>query len=77
MARATSVRLDEPVYDAVKHIARRQGVSLNTLIGRMLQHEIALEQEREMYEAATLLGEDSESDVGFAFAAQAEIVLRD
>lgn len=77
MARATSVRLEEPVYEAVKHIARTRGVSMNTLIGRVLQKEIALEQEREMYDAATLLGQDADSDVDIAFAAQAEVVLRD
>ena len=77
MARATSVRLEEPVYEAVKQIARKRGLSMNTLIGRVLQQEIVLEQDREMYDAATQLGEDADSSVEFAFAAQAEVVLRD
>jgi predicted DNA-binding ribbon-helix-helix protein len=77
MARATSVRLEEPVYEAAKVIARRRGVSMNALIDRVLRQEIAREQEQEMYNAATLLGQDAGADVDFAFAAQAEIVLRD
>lgn len=77
MARATSVRLEETVYEETKNIARRRGVSMNTLIDRVLRQEIALEQEREMYDAATLLGQDADSDVDYAFAAQAEVVTGD
>jgi predicted DNA-binding ribbon-helix-helix protein len=77
MSRATSVRLEETVYQEAKIIARRRGVSMNTLIDKVLRQEIAMEQETEMYNAATLLGQDADSDVDYAFAAQAEIVLRD
>jgi predicted DNA-binding ribbon-helix-helix protein len=74
MARAISVRLEETVYEETKVIAKRRGVSMNALIDSVLRHEIALEQEREMYEAATLLGKDADSNVDFAFAAQADVV---
>ena len=50
---------------------------MNALIERVLRREIALEQEREMYEAATLLGQDADSSVDYAFPAQAEVVTGD
>ena len=77
MAAAISVRLDETISAEAKVIARRRGVSLNALINSVLQEEITREQEQEMYDAATLLGRDADSDVDYAFAAQAEIVRKD
>lgn len=77
MSRTTSIRLEETVYQHTKVIAKRRGVSMNALIDSALRHEIEMEQDMEMYNAATLLGQDSDSDVDYAFSNQAEIVLRD
>jgi predicted transcriptional regulator len=76
MYRTISVRLDETVYEEAKVIAKRRRVSMNALTDRALRREIALQQEQEMYEAAALLGMDADTSVDFAFAAQADIVMR-
>lgn len=77
MAHVVSIRLEASVYEETRLIARRRGVSMNALIERALRKEIKLEQEREMYEAATLLGQDADSEVDYAFAVQAEVVMGD
>ena len=73
----TSIRMPDEVYRHSKAIAERRRISMNQLVQEALQRVISDEQEREMFEAATLLGEDPEtSNVEFAFAAQAEAVMR-
>jgi hypothetical protein len=72
-----SVRLPDDVYESARSITRRRGVSFNALIEESLRKEIAAEHDREMYEAATLLGSDPDSNVEYAFVAQSEVVLRD
>lgn len=77
MPHATSLRLSDDVFEGAKSIIRRRGVSFNAFVEETLRREIAAEEEREMYEAATLLGTDPETNVDFAFAAQADVALRD
>ena len=77
MAHATSLRLPDSVVEEAKSIIRRRGISFNAFVEQSLRKEIAAEQEREMYEAATLLGQDADSDVEFALATQAEVALKD
>ena len=77
MTPVISIRLEDSVYEETKLIARRRAVSMNALVERALRKEIKLDQEGEMYEAATLLGQDADSEVGYAVAAQAEIVMGD
>lgn len=77
MPHATSLRLSDDVFEEARTIIRRRGVSFNAFVEETLRKEIAAEQEREMYEAATLLGADLESNVDFAFVAQSEVALRD
>ena len=76
MARAASDRLDETVYEETKVSAWRRGPSMNALIETAFRNEMATEHEQELYNAASLLGRRSDSDVDYAFAAQAEIVLK-
>lgn len=74
--RTLSVRVPEPLYRETRLIAERSKVSINALVNRALAKVVREAQDSEMYEAATLLGEDSEmSDVEFAFGAQAEVVM--
>lgn len=77
MPHVTSLRLPEDLYEAAKPVARRRGMSFNALVEEALRKELALEQEREMYDAASLLGSDPESGVEFAAAAQADLALED
>lgn len=73
--RTLSVRVPEPLYRETRLIAERSKVSINALVNQALAKVIQEAQDAEMYEAATLLGADSEmSDVEFAFGAQAEVV---
>ena len=74
--RTLSVRVPELLYRETRLIAARSKVSINALVNQALAKVIQEAQDEEMYHAATLLGADSEmSDVGFAFGAQAEVVL--
>ena len=77
MAHVTSLRLPDEVYKEAAIILRRRGVSFNAFVEETIRKEILAEQEREMYEAATLLGADAETNVDFAFDAQAEVALKD
>ncbi|MCX6381294.1 MAG: hypothetical protein NT023_17770 [Armatimonadetes bacterium] len=75
-AKSLTVRLRPDVYEAATHIARKSGHSLNYLVQQGLETLIKAEEEREMVEAATLLGIDAaESSVEFALASQAEVAL--
>ncbi|HLV78725.1 MAG TPA: hypothetical protein VKT32_00545 [Chthonomonadaceae bacterium] len=72
----SSVRIAEDIYREAEQIARRRNISFNALVQEALKKEIEAAQDREMYEAATLLGQDAEMcDVDYAFAAQAEVAL--
>ncbi|HLJ54111.1 MAG TPA: hypothetical protein VKT77_03675 [Chthonomonadaceae bacterium] len=77
MTQTTSIRIEGAVLEEAKAIARRRGVSMNRFVDRALRAEIARARDDEMYEAASLLGQDSESDVDFALAAQAELALKE
>jgi hypothetical protein len=73
----TSLRLPDDVYAEILPIIRRRGMSFNAFVEDTLRRELQAEMDREMYEAGTILGDDPGSDVDFALAAQAEVVLRD
>jgi hypothetical protein len=73
-----TVRLQPEIYEAAARVAKKRGSSLNALIQNGLEKIIRVEEERELYEAATLLGLDAaECDMEYALPAQAEVVLRD
>ena len=76
--RALTVRLQPELYEAATQVARKHGRSLNALIQQSLEEAVRVEEGRELYEAATILGSDAEAaDVDYAFPAQAEVILRD
>jgi hypothetical protein len=77
MPHAMSLRMSDEVYEEAKSIIRRRGVSFNAFVEETIRKEIAAEREREMFEAASLLGTDPDTDVEFAFGAQAEVALRE
>jgi hypothetical protein len=76
--KAFTVRLQPDLYNAAAQVARKRGRSLNALIQQGLEEMIRIEEDRDLYEAATILGAQAgESDVEYAFSAQAEVILRD
>ncbi|HZP82722.1 MAG TPA: toxin-antitoxin system HicB family antitoxin [Chthonomonadaceae bacterium] len=77
-ARSLTVRLRPELYAAATDLAKKRCISLNTLVQESLAAVIREEEDREMYEAAELLGQfPEECDVEYAFAAQSEVVLRE
>ena len=73
-----SIRLREEVYENAKRIAERRHTSLNALAIDALSRLIREEEYHEMFDAATLIGQDAEEcSVEYAFAAQADVVLAD
>ncbi len=76
--KSLTVRLKPDLYREATRVAERQGRSLNTLVQQGLEAILRIEEEREMERAAEILSLDAdETDVLYAFAAQAEVVLRD
>ena len=74
--RAFSVRVPETLYIEAHRVAVRKNLSINALVGEALMKVVDQAQDQEMYEAATLLGQDAEmSSVDFAWSAQAEVAL--
>jgi len=73
-----TVRLPAELYEVATAIAHKKCVSLNTLIQESLKAMVKEEEDREMYEAYTLLGQDQEEcSVEYAIYAQAEVMLSD
>ena len=73
--KAMTVRLTLDLYRATAHIAKRRSISMSALVRQSLQDTLAHEKRRQLYEAFSQLAEDThESDVDFAFDAQAEVV---
>jgi len=73
-----TVRLPLHLYRAGREFARRRRISLNRLVQESLQAAIEAEEERQLYDEFTLLGQDTEEcDVEYAFQAQREVVIQD
>ena len=70
-----TVRIPDSLYKESKRLAVKRHASLNSLVSRGLTILINEDLDQEMFDAATLLGSDAESDVDFAFQAQSEVVL--
>ena len=74
--RAFSVRIPETLYIEAHRVAQSRNLSINSLVSEALMGVVNQAHDRELYEAATLLGLDAEmSSVDFAFDAQAEVIL--
>jgi hypothetical protein len=73
-----TVRIAPELYEASTGLAHKRCLSLNALIQECLATAVKVEEDREMYEAAEILGQDKDAcDVEYAFAAQSEVVLDD
>lgn len=76
-ARTLTVRLPRDLYESSAALARQRGRSLNALVQEGLAALLKDAEYARLYRAFGELGEDSESDVEYAFPAQAEVVVRD
>jgi hypothetical protein len=77
-AKAMTIRLPQALYKAGREMAKRRRMSLNRLVQESLQATIRTEEEQRLYDAFTLVGQDTaESSVEFAIAAQLEVLERD
>jgi hypothetical protein len=72
-----SLRLDEGIYTRVKELDRARHTSFNELVQGVLAEMLKKEEQKNLYDAFSLAGEDHESaDVGYAVLAQGEVVER-
>jgi|GEM_PF-1389979 len=77
IAKTLTVRLDPKLYEAATRLSKKRRLSLNALLQESLQRLLKEAEDRELFEAAELLGQfPEECDVEYAFAAQSEVALR-
>ena len=76
MAHVTSLRLPDDLFEQLAPLVRRRGTTLNAFVTDIIRRTVQEEQDREMYEAGTILGKDADSEVDFAFYAQSDVVLK-
>lgn len=69
-----TLRLEESIYTRVKEIARQQHTSFTAFVQGALADVLKKEEQKALYEAFSLAGDDS--DVDFAAAAQHEVIER-
>ncbi|NCO35031.1 MAG: hypothetical protein AUJ92_07660 [Armatimonadetes bacterium CG2_30_59_28] len=78
VARQITLRLPEPLYQTVKHVAKRRHTSINRLaqegLERLAEEELA-DRMRAAYDE--LGAHPDECDVEIFFAAQSEVVTRE
>ena len=75
---SVTVRLPRPLYARATDLAKERRVSLNAFVQQGVEEAVRLAEERERYDAYSMLGEDAaECDVEYAIHAQAEVMLRD
>lgn len=73
-----SVRLPLSLKSRAAKVAQSRQMSFNAFITRLIEKAVQETEEKELYDAFSALGSDPElSDAEYAFAAQAEVALRD
>jgi len=73
--KAMTVRLPLDLYRASARIAKHKQVSLSGLVRQSLEATLESERRAELYEAfGRVAASPDESDIDFAFEAQAEVV---
>lgn len=70
-----TLRLNPDVYEKTKEIAKREGRSMSSFIGDLLKKRLAEEEEKRLFDAFTLISQETEeTDVEFAADAQREVI---
>ena len=71
--KSLTIRLPHDLYETARSVARRRGMSLNTVVRNALEVMARDEEKARLYDAFGLLGADvKESEVEFALPAQRE-----
>jgi len=77
-AKIITLRLPPHVYELATQLAERKHISLNRLFQDGLESLNKSEEQQLLYDAFTMLGQDrDETDVSYAGAAQAQVVLNE
>ena len=77
-ANTPAVRIRPDLKARAADAAKAEKTSINAFLNALIEQAMHEREERELYAAFTELGRDAEGcDVDFAFAAQAEVALRD
>lgn len=72
-----TLRLEEEIYTRVKEIAKKRHTSFTAFVQGVLADVLKKEEQKALYDAFSLAGEDKESaEVEFAVSAQREVVER-
>lgn len=74
--KSLTVRLPLALYEAGGALAQRRRTSMNALLQEGLVNLIRESEQKALYDAFTLVGDDEETDLSFAEAAQAEVICR-
>ncbi len=75
--RVITVRVPDEIHQALRARSRNKGTSMNDLFNSFAARYLKEEAELELFDGFELLGENTgESTVEYAFAAQAEAVMR-
>jgi len=69
-----TLRLEEDIYTRIKEIAKAQHTSFTAFVQGILADVLKKEEQKALYNAFTLAGEDAE--VEFALSAQNEAIER-
>lgn len=69
-----TVRIPIPLHKKVKETLKRKNKSLNAVVKELMQEWLKKEQEKELFEAFSIVGEEN---VDYAVEAQREVVLTD
>lgn len=74
---ACTLRLEEELYTRAKEIAKARHTSFTAFVQGILADALKREEQKALFDAFTLAGEDNEeADVEFAASAQREVVER-
>ena len=73
--KSITARVSERLYQAASKVAESRGESMNRLVEQALAKVVREEEDRALFDAFTLLGQDIEgAEVDFALVAQSEVI---
>ena len=74
---AMTLRMDPELHRRAKAVARRRGATLTGLVQSVVEEAVREEEQRELFEAFSLVSEEvEETAVEFAVPAENEVVSR-
>ncbi|MHB9132008.1 MAG: hypothetical protein ACYDBB_13110 [Armatimonadota bacterium] len=73
--KALTIRLSDSLYAQSRELAKKRHISVNALIQQSLEEFAHSEKERMLYDAFTLVGEETrEANAEYALPAQSEVL---